>query len=193
MSPELRLMRHPFLEYRRLRDDGGWGWRRAGAGSLLWLGVVACFVSWTTSGQLLPSHLLLSPFAWWWAPALQMVWIALAARAGAVEAPAAEVIALYHRGHGPWFLLLWAVAAFAALVPAPRATLSWSLPVLVGLFAVAAGWSSLLTYGLFRGAFGCDRRASLWASAVYYGGVTACIVGYFALAGQLGPILGWSR
>jgi hypothetical protein len=196
-SADLRLMRHPFAAYRvlgeqALSDPERNGWAAALGGGLRWLLVVACFVSWTTHQHLLVEHLVLAPLAWAWAPALQTGWIAIAGRCGRATLSSATLVTLYHRGHGPWFVALLGVAAFSMLGPDPVAAFvaGWLLPLAALGFIAAVVWSLTLTYALFRAAAQLTRKRAAIAMAVYYLGVTGSILAYYAIAGQLAPILG---
>lgn len=192
-SPDARLLRRPFTAYRALAEEEPATWAAAAWGAARWLLFVGCFVAWTTSGRLVADHLVFSPFAWAFGPALQALWIALAARSARVDRPAAQVVALYFRGHAPWMIVLLSVSAICLFVPEPGDLLVSRAGVTLLFLAIvgAMAWCALLTYALFRAAFALPRRASLRGALVFYLGYSLSLVGWYAITGQLAPILGW--
>jgi hypothetical protein len=189
-------MLRPFTAYAALRSEEPATWSAAAWGALRWLLLVACFVSWTTSGRLVADHIVLSPLAWGFGPILQAIWILIAIRLasrGSAVLPARQVIALYFRGHGPWMLLLLAVSAICLFVPEPSSLWISGLvfPALGALMLVALTWGAVLTYALFSAACGLDRWWSGVGTVVFYVGYGMSLLAHFAVTGQLAPILGW--
>jgi hypothetical protein len=187
LSDAAEVAIHPFAGYARLAREPGSPWR----GIAVWLLTTACFVSWTTSGALLPEHLLLNPLVWIFAPIVQSAWVAAAARA-AGRKHLREVIALFYQGHLPWLAFLLVISGACLFAPEPWRVLAWSLEyhVLVALFLVTVGWCALLTYALFRAGLGLGRGRSALATVTYYLGAAATMTSWFLFTGQLLPLWG---
>ncbi len=159
---------------------------------LQWFVVVGSFVSLTTSGRLLLSHLLLSALAWFFSPLLQILWMRVVLRVFGKQVSLGTSVDLFFVGQGPWLFFLTLVAALALFSPNGWATLgflvsSGLLPLGV---LVAVGWSMLLTLACFRRGFGLGSRRGFYAASSYYGLYGTTLVGYFWVVGQLPPIIG---
>lgn len=191
-SPELLLLFRPATTYARLRaeaatPDGPTLRWRAARGPLLWLLVAGAFVSLTTAGRLVWWEMLLSASAWAFFPALQIAWLAVASRR--VALPFAARVDLYFRGQAP--LYLWSLAVAALCLFTPHARLAFEallFPILASL-ALAAAWSTFLTFACFRAGFGLTRGAALWRTLVFYLGYASTMVGWFLLTDNLQPLL----
>lgn len=181
----------PFATYRALGLEAPPSLGHALTGPLGWLVLVACFVSWTTSGNLLVEHLAFSPLAWCFVPLVQAASVVVVAGRFAGTGRA-QAIALYYRGHLPWLGLLVLVAGLCLIVPDPWPAFGWLLEtgVLPVLVAVATIWCALLTYAMFRAGLGLSRQRSLAATAAHYLGCTLAFTSWFLLTGQLLPLWG---
>lgn len=186
-------MLRPERTYASLADDheplGAWLLLRR---PLQWFFVVGSFVSLTTSGRLLASHLLLSVLAWFFSPLLQILWMRTVLRLFRRELPLARSVDLFFVGQGPWLFFLCLVAGVALLAPNGWAALGFFLSsglLPLGVL-VAVGWCMLLSLACFRRGFGLGARRGFYATVSYYGLYASTLVGYFWVVGQLPPILG---
>ena len=191
-------MLRPFRGYaavaRRPASRAGWLWVR---GPLKWLLVVAAFVSFTTAGRLLWYHLLLSPTAWAFGPALQIGWLlaahGLVAR-GHERRPVsrAELVDWFFLGQGPWLALLLGLSGLCLLSPDILPAARWLVTNRLGLGLVLGVlvWSLVLTLAFFRAALGLGRGRSALATAIYYLGYAGTLAAYYQVTGQLAPLFG---
>ncbi len=181
----------PFETYRRLGSEAPPGWRTVMLLPLGWLLLVACFVSWTTSGRLLFEHLSFASLAWCFVPLVQASWVSeVARRFGIASRP--RVVALYYRGHFPWQALLLVVAGLCLVLPEPWSTFRWLLTtgVLPALVVGVALWCAVLTYAMFASGLSLSRSRALAATALHYTGCTLLFVSWFLVTGQLLPLWG---
>lgn len=159
---------------------------------LQWFLVIGAFVSLTTSGRLLASHLLLSVLAWSFSPLLQILWMRVILRLFRREVSFARSVDLFFVGQGPWLFFLWLIAAVALFSPEGWTTLGVLLGsgfVPLGVL-IAVGWSMLLTLACFRRGFELGARRGFYATLGYYGLYGSTLVGYYWVVGQLPPIIG---
>lgn len=192
-SLELRAMLRPERTYTslagQLEPERLWLLARR---PLQWFLVIGSFVSLTTSGRLLASHLLLSVLAWSFSPLLQILWMRVVLRLFRRELPLARSVDLFFVGQGPWLCFLWLIAAAALFTPEGWTTLGALLGsgfVPLGVLA-AVGWSMLLTLACFRRGFELGSRRGFYATLCYYGLYGSTLVGYYWVVGQLPPIIG---
>lgn len=191
LRPDVLVAVRPFAAYRALGAEAPPTRNRAVWGPLGWLLVIACFVSYTTSGNLLLEHLVFSPLSWCFVPIVQAAWVAAVARRFSGADPR-RAIALYYRGHLPWLGLLMLISGACLVVPHPWLVFRWLLASGV-LAAVVAGvtlWCGLLTYAMFRAGLGLSRPRSLAATAAHYLGCTIAFTSWFLVTGQLLPLWG---
>lgn len=191
LSDDLLLLVHPFRTYRRAAAaarPGAWALLR---GPLRWALVVGGFVSLTTAGRLVWYHLLLPLTVWGAFPLLQAAWVVVAARAVRADRSPSVVVDLYFRGHGPWYLLLLAIAGVCLLAPAPWPAFEWLLGsgALLAALAATTLHSTLLTYALFRAALGLGRPRALLGLGLFLLGYGGSIALWFAATGQLAPLV----
>jgi hypothetical protein len=191
-SDDARVMGRPFSSYASIAshpsDDGFW-W----AGAARWLLLVAGFVSLTSAGRLLLGHLLFAPISWLFAPLLQIFWLLIVARILFPRRVAPRrLIELYFFGHGPWLLLLLVLAGVCLLAGDAWAAFDWMLSsgVLPALVVGATLWCCFLSYAMFRAALKLGRIRSLLSALLFYAGYALSLTAWFALTGQLLPLLG---
>jgi hypothetical protein len=190
-SDDVRVALRPFVTYRMLGEQPPPRLRDALLQALGWLGLVACFVSWTTSAALLPEHLVFSPLAWCFVPLVQGA-SAVAVAGRLAESSPARAIALYFRGHAPWYGLLLLISAICLFAAEPWLAFRWLFRTRVAalLGGVAVGWCVLLTYAMFRTGLGLTRRVSWLATSLHYLSCTLVFTSWFLVTGQLLPLWG---
>jgi len=190
-SDEVRLLRRPFAAYRDLaeRHEDARAWHVALRGPLLWLTVVAGFVSLTSAGRLVWYHLLFPAVAWSFAPLFQALWVALVSRGAPRALPLGRRLDLYFRGQAPWYLWMLFIAGLCLFTPHARLAFEALTPVVVVTLLATFVASGLLTYAYFRAALGFSRWAATARTGAFYllyggGGVV-----YFLATDQLIPLL----
>lgn len=202
-SDDARVMVRPFRAYAALAAAPDEHPARTAVGrAALILLVIGAFVSLTTAGRLVAFHVASTMLFWSFVPIVQA---AVFAAALALAAPRAKrprlapALALYFTGHGPWMILFWLVAGVCILAPDVYGAMMWlvrggpMLALLVGTIA----WSGVITFACFRSGVGLSRRRAGAATAIFYAGFTAVIVGYYLamneIQPQLPPMLPWER
>ncbi len=192
-SDAIRLLGAPFRGYAELAAQGdalharALPWRLLGV-----LGVVATFVSITTSGHIVLAHLAWSVLAWAFLPALQSVALAVALRGVAPDRSRRAAFSLLLLGATPWLLLLLSLAGVCLFAPSVSAVMltllrTGALPVAV---LVALLWAMTLTVAMFRAGLGLSRRATAVCALRYYALLASMIIGYYVAVGELLPLLG---
>lgn len=183
LSETAHLLVSPFRTYERLRAGEAAPSVASGAAKLLV--VVGTLVAVTSTGRLAPFELLTAIPSFAYILAIQAVGVAVVAKLFAApgEVRFRDAYALYLAGHGPWLLALVAICAGCMLVDTqPLAFAPW-------LVLGAALWGGLLTYACFRVGLRLTRGRTWAAMGAFYLVLTACVLGYFVVAGQLLPIL----
>jgi hypothetical protein len=174
--------------------------RTAAGRALLFLLVTGAFVSLTAAGRLVAFHVASTMVFWSFVPMAQASVFAAAlllATLGAPRPRLAPALALYFMGHGPWMVFFWLVAGVCLLAPDVYGTLMGLVRggALPALMLVTIAWSGVLTYACFRSGVGLPRRRAGAATAIFYAGFTAVIVGYYLamneIQPQLPPALPW--
>jgi hypothetical protein len=159
--------------------------------------VLACFVSLTAAGRLVAFHVASTMFFWSFVPAVQAAVFALVLRVASPPRGRPAIVpalSLYFTGHGPWLLFLMVLAGVCLFAPDVYGTMmrligSGALPLAtLGII----GWSMLLTFACFRAGLGWARARAAAATALFYAGFTAAIVGYYLAMNQIQPQLPWA-
>jgi hypothetical protein len=195
-SDEARVMVRPFGAYADLalgEDDHPA--RTAAARVALFLFVSGAFVSLTSAGRLVAFHVASTMVFWAFIPAVQAAVFLVTLRVvGGRPASRAAALALYFAGHGPWMVLFLLLAGVCLFVPDVYATMTWLLRrgVIPVLLLVTIAWSGLLTFACFRAGVGMTRRRAGAATALFYGGFSAVIVGYYLAMNEIQPQLPWA-
>jgi hypothetical protein len=192
---EARVMFRPFRTYRELAalgvDPSPPAWV-AIRGPIAMLFFIAGFVSITSAGRLVWYHVLFGMIGWSFLPVLQIAFLGIAASLFRPRSISfARAIDLFYAGVAPWFVLFFALAAvclFSGDSWAVFEMLLGSGALFIGLTA-AIGWSSLLTFAFFRAALGLGIARALAASGVYYASFAAAVAVYYAVTGQLLPLV----
>jgi hypothetical protein len=201
-SDDARVLVRPFRAYAAIAAiDDDHPARTAAARVLLILLVIGAFVSLTTAGRLVAFHVVSTMVFWSFVPLAQAAAFAAALTVAAPRTPRpklAPALALYFTGHAPWMILFWILAGVCLLAPDVYATMMWLLHTgaLFGMLLVAVAWSGVLTFACFRSGIGLSRGRAGAATALFYAGFTAVIVGYYLsmneIQPQLPPMLPWA-
>ncbi len=197
----MRLMVHPFREYRELATELGAGstsdaraearatakaWRLLLPSLLRWLFVVGTFVATTATGRFAPVETLSAMLAFFWIPLGHSVGMLVTLRILARRVPFSHAFALFLESLGPWMLVFVALEGTCLFAAQPAKVVFRALaPLMVG----AAVWSVVLLYALFREALAFTRARAVVAVLVFYVVAHAFVLNYYLLAGQLWPIL----
>lgn len=197
-SDDTRVMLRPFRTYAELAalPDEHPG-RTAATRALLFLFVVAAFVSFTAAGRLVAFHVASSMVAWSFLPAIQGALFALAVRLlgprDGLSVPRA--LGLYFTGHGPWMLFFMALVGMCLFAPSVYETFSWLLQhgVIPGLMLVVIVWSGVLTFACFRAGVGMPKGRAAAATALFYACFTSAILGWYLALNQIQPQIAWLR
>lgn len=192
-SEEIRVMFRPRRTYQRLA-------RSAKAKPALWLAVrrplrflfiIGGFVALSSAGRLYLPHIWWTMFFWSFLPVLQIAGLLLSHRLVAPRTCRAVAIDLYFAGQGPWLLLFVLLAGLCLFAPSVYAAFLALLRtgVLPGAILATIGWSTILTWLFFRHGLGLGKVRSLAGLSVLYGVYGGAMIGYFAAANQIQPLL----
>lgn len=194
-SAEARLLFAPWRVYRELssslRDDPSpraWILIRR---PLLWLFVIAAFVSFTTSGRWIWFHLFATALMWSFVPLYQSVFIAWIARLLKSRRRIDEVVDLFFAGQAPWYLFLTVLAGVCIFAPdvwVAFQTLLFSGALIV-VFVLTIVWSVLLTFAFFRSGLELSRGRAIAGCALFYLLFDGTIAAWYIATGQLWPLL----
>ncbi len=197
-SDDAHVMARPFRAYADLAGapDGGAARALAVRVALVLL-VLGGVVSLLSAGRLVAFHVASTMVFWSFVPAVQAAVFAAVLRTCSPRdrrPPLAPALALYFTGHGPWLLFLLLIAGVCLFAPDVYATLSWLLGhyVLPALFLATIAWSGVLTFACFRAGLGWTRGRAGAATALFYGGFSGVIVGYYLAMNQIQPQLPWA-
>ena len=176
-------MVRPFRGYEELARDGR---SSVVVGMARLAFVTGAFVALTATGRLAPFELVSGMISFSYVPVVHFIAIAAALRVVARDVSPKRAYALYAEGYGPWLLFLLAIVGGSLFVHQPARLLSSRLqPFAIGVFL----WGGVLTYACFRVGLGLSRARTALALVVHYVVITACVLAFFLLAGQLLPII----
>ncbi|MDB4946567.1 MAG: hypothetical protein JWP97_6101 [Labilithrix sp.] len=180
-------MLRPFRTYAALaRADDEHGRPTVVVGMARLAFVTGAFVALTATGRLAPFELVSGMISFAYVPVLHFLSVAAATRLADRRIDPRRAYALYAEGYGPWFLLMLGIVGGSLFVHQPARLLSrGSSLLMLATFA----WSGTLTFACFRAGLGMTRRRAALALVVHYLVVTALVLAFFLLAGQLLPIL----
>ena len=163
---------------------------RVAVGAVRLLLVVGAFVSFTSTGRLLPIDTLVAASAYSWLLGVQALALYCARRVARSERPYWTLAALYLEGHGVWHLSLLAVSGALLFARDALAGVAVVVPVAV---VVAFVWGIVTTFALFSRAAGVPRRRAVFATFTFYVAMMGIVVSYYVFMGQLLPILPFAR
>lgn len=194
-SDDARVMAHPFRAYAELAAAPEERPARALAVRVaLVLLVLGGFVSLTAAGRLVAFHVASTMIFWSFVPAVQAAVFAAVLRLASPPRHRPRLVpalALYFTGHGPWLLFLMAIAGICLVAPDVYVTVTWLIGhgVLPGLMLAVIVWSAVLTFACFRAGLGFSRARAGAATAGFYAGFSAAIVGYYLAMNELQPLV----
>ncbi len=165
-STEVRVLLRPRATFAELAASKEEGPRTLARRIALQLLVLACAVSMTTAGRLVPSHLVLGLVAWSFVPAIQLVAASLGIHVAHRGLDLRRVLSIYAAGNGPFLVLLSVVPAAMVLVPGSAFSF-WielgALPAAIGVALLLGVW---LTYLFHRVALGVSPGRAALATTV---------------------------
>lgn len=189
-SAEAALLVRPFAAYRELggrRDERTA--RDLGRGLLLQATLLGAFVSLTTAGRLVASHMVLTAVFWAFLPLLQMAATAAAVRAAAPRERLIPALSLYLEGLGPYYLFYLVLSAICLFAPDVYGAFSallrtGALPLfLLGTIV----WGVVITWAFLREGLSLSRGRAALAAAVFYAIFVGVIVGWYLALNQIQP------
>jgi len=168
--------------------------RTAVARAAFFLFVCGVFVSLVTAGRLVAFHLVSTMAFWSFIPAVQAAAFLVALRVAGGR-PGWGALSMYFAGHGPWMALFMALAGMCLFTPDPYAAFMALVRsgALLGMLVAVIAWSGVLTYACYRVGVGLGRRRAAAATALFYLGFAAVIVGYYLAMNEIQPQLPWAQ
>jgi hypothetical protein len=189
-SAEAALLVRPFSTYRALaaaRHERTW--RDLVRGVLLELVMVGAFVSLTSAGRLVASHLALTALFWGFLPVLQIGAAAAAVRVAAPRERLIPALSLYFDGLGPWYVFYLALSAMCLFAPdVYRAFTALLRGGVLPLYLLGTiGWGVVITWAFLRDGLALPRGRAGIGAAVFYGIFVGVVVGWFVVTNILPP------
>lgn len=199
-SDEARAIVRPWATYRALAAEAPTDGPNGGAtpdralltGKVVsFLLVLGGFVSLTASGRLVTSHVAGTMVFWSFGPAIQAAAILLVLRLLAPRAPRTRALWMYFVGHGPWLLLLVAIAGVCLFAPHVYDAFMWLMStfLLPGALLLTVVWGGVLTFAFFRAGLGLSRARASAATALYYALYTGAVLSWYFATNQIQPQL----
>jgi hypothetical protein len=194
-SYEARLLTSPMKVYRELaaklseeKVSRAWLFVRR---PLMWLFVVAAFVSFITAGRWVWFHIFGTALMWSFVPAYQILFVAWISRLLRSKRPMSQVVDMFFAGQTPWYLLFSIVSGICIFAPEVWPAFQWLLSsgVFAGLFLATIGWSLILTYAFFRSGLEMSRARSAVGCALFYLLFDGTVAAWYLATGQLYPLL----
>lgn len=189
-SAEAALLVRPFTTYRALAEHrGGRTWRDLGRGLLLEGALLGAFVSLTSAGRLVASHLVLTAVFWGFLPALQIGAVAVAVRVSAPRERLIPALSLYFEGLGPYYVFYLALSGICLFAPDVYGVFTallraGALPLyLLGTIA----WGAVITWAFFRDGLSLPRGRAAIGAAIFYGIFVGVVVGWYLVNNVLQP------
>lgn len=149
-SSEVRVLLRPRTTFAALAASPDEGARRLAGRVALQLLVLACAVSLTTAGRLVPWHVASGFVAWSFVPAIQLIAASLGIHVARRGLDLRRLLSIYAAGNGPWLVVFTVVPS--AMVLWPETALSFwiergVLPFVIGGALLLGVW---LTYLFHR-------------------------------------------
>jgi hypothetical protein len=189
-SSEAALLVRPFATYRGLAEERGERSARELVRGVLLEGLfLGAFVSLTSAGRLVASHVVFTAVFWGFLPLLQIAAVAAAVRVAAPGERVVPAASLYVEGMGPYyvfFLVLSAICLFAPDVYGAMSALlrAYAIP----LFLLATiGWGITLTGAFFRAGLALSRARAALGMAVFYAIFVGVVLGWYLALNQIQP------
>lgn len=193
-SAEAALLVRPFSTYRALaerRRDRTW--RDLARGLLLEGVMLGAFVSLTSAGRLVASHVVLTAVFWGFLPLLQVGAVAAAVRvargAGAPRESVLPAVSLYFDGLGPYYLFYLALTGICLFAPDVYAVFTALMRVgAIPLYLLGTiVWGAVITWAFFREGLALPRARAAVGAAVFYAIFVGVVVGWYLATNQIQP------
>lgn len=194
-SAEARLLFAPKRVYRQLADrldeerhPRAWILVRR---PLLWLFVVAAFISFITAGRWVWFHIVAAMAMWSFVPLYQLLFVTWIARLLKSDRPLHHLIDLFFAGQGAWYVFFLLISGLCIFSPEvwPTFQVLMSSGALIAVFLGTIVWSVLITYAFFRAGLGLTAGKAILGSGLFYLFFDGTIAAYYLLTGQLYPLL----
>ena len=189
-SAEAALLVRPFATYRALAGRRAERtWRDLGRGLVLEGALLGAFVSITSAGRLVASHLVFTAIFWGFLPLLQIGAVAAAVRAAAPRERLVPALSLYFEGLGPYYvfyLVLSGICLFSPDVYGVFTALlrAGALPLyLLGTIV----WGGVITWAFFREGLALPRRRAGLGAAVFYAIFVGVVLGWYLAFNVIQP------
>ena len=196
-SAEAALLVRPFSTYRALaerRRDRTW--RDLARGLLLEGVMLGAFVSLTSAGRLVASHVVLTAVFWGFLPLLQVGAVAAAVRvargspeAGAPRESVLPAVSLYFDSLGPYYLFYLALTGICLFAPDVYAVFTTLMRVgAIPLYLLGTiVWGAVITWAFFREGLALPRARAAVGAAVFYAIFVGVVVGWYLATNQIQP------
>jgi hypothetical protein len=189
-SAEATLLARPFATYRALGERRGERtWRDLARGLLLEGALLGAFVSLTTAGRLVASHVVFTAVFWGFLPLLQVVAVAAAVRVAAPRERIVPAASLYFEGLGPYYVFYLVISGICLFAPNVYGVFTALLRVgalplyLLGTIV----WGAVITWAFFREGLALPRRRAGIGAAVFYGIFVGTVLGWYVVLNILPP------
>lgn len=196
-SAEAALLVRPFSTYRALAERREVRtWRDLARGLLLEGVLLGAFVSLTSAGRLVASHVVLTAVFWGFLPLLQVGAVAAAVHVargsterGAAREGALPAVSLYFDGLGPYYLFYLALSGICLFAPDVYGVFTalmrvGALPLyLLGTIV----WGMVITWAFFREGLALTRGRAALGAAVFYAIFVGVVVGWYLATNQIQP------
>lgn len=189
-SAEAALLVRPFATYRALGERRSLRtWRDLGRGLLLEGVLLGAFVSFTSAGRLVISHMVFTAVFWGFLPLLQIAAVALALRAAAPGERLVPAASLYFEGLGPYYVFYLALSGVCLFAPDVYGVMTALLRVgALPLYLLATiAWGVVITWAFFREGLGLPRGRAARGAAVFYAVFVGVVVGWYLANNEIQP------
>lgn len=189
-SAEAALLVRPFATYRALGERRGErSWRDLARGLLLEGVLLGAFVSITSAGRLVISHVVLTTVFWGFLPLIQVAAVAAAVYATAPRERMVGAISLYFEGLGPYYVFYLVLSAICLVAPdvygAMTALLRTSALPLFLLGTIV--WGVVITWAFFREGLVLPREKAGLGMGVFYGIFVGVVLSWYLALNQIQP------
>jgi hypothetical protein len=192
VSDEALILLRPFRAYRAIVEragierHGGWGLVGRVALMIVTLGVVT---SLTSSGRVLPHHVVFSGAAWSFVPLLQIILVTTTWLIDRRRRPWASAVELHFAGNGPYLLLLLGLACMTMLPPDVGTLFAWLLGsgVLPGLAILTLLWGATTSFAFYRVVYGRSRLSAAGLLGVEWALKLLLVFGWYHSLDNLVP------
>lgn len=189
-SAEAALLVRPFATYRALGERRSErSWRDLARGILIEGVLLGAFVSITSAGRLVISHVVLTAVFWGFLPLLQIAAVAAAVYATAPRERMAGAISLYFEGLGPYYVFYLVLSAICLVAPDVYAAMTALLRTsALPLFLLGTiVWGVVITWAFFRDGLGLPRGRAGLGMGVFYGIFVGVVLSWYLALNQIQP------